>query len=112
MSRSLFNADPPELVFNVDSDGFLELVTLTETLTGDAVESAAVTAVIQDAGGDPVSGIDNPLTLIHDAGGTYRGLIPDTASLEDGDRIIVVIAADDGPARRQTFKRTGIILWG
>lgn len=106
-NQSPFVTKPDELVFFVGCDQWLYLNSLQDS-DGTAITTATVTAVVDDEDGNPVSGIDNPLTLAHVASGNYRGLVPDTATLSEGARLTIEITADDGAGRKGFWVRKGI----
>lgn len=105
LSQSRFSNEPPVLVYYYKSDRRLEVQSLTDKTTDLPVTGATVTAVVKDEAGSPVTGIDNPLTLSHVASGTYRAILPDTASATVTDRWTAEITADDGANRKKTWIR-------
>lgn len=58
----------------------IALETLTDRATDTAVTAATVTHTLCDAGGSVVAG-ESARACVHDAGGTYRATIPETAPL-------------------------------
>jgi hypothetical protein len=95
------------------ADNAIELRNLIDKTNADAaVTSATVTLEVfrdEDTGID-IPGVTLPLSMPSVGGtNTYRGNIPDTATLTDGQRVELEVRADDGAGRRRPFRRTAIV---
>lgn len=106
-AQSPYVRPPAELIVFFGNDNFLEL-TLTDSVLGTAITGATVTAVFKDSDGTPIAGL-NPITLTYVTAGLYRGLVPDDATLTEGDRVTVEITADDGANRKGFYVRKGVV---
>lgn len=105
-SRSRYANPATVKVWNPKSSQPVELQSLTDRLTGAAITTATVTANLYDEDGNAISGISNPVTLSHVGSGTYRYVAPYDVGVEHGDRVTIEWTADDGPGRRQFWRRT------
>jgi hypothetical protein len=96
------------------ADNSIELRDLIDKTNGDAaVTTATVTLEVfrdEDTGVD-IPGVTLPLSMPATGVGsnTYRGNIPDTATLTDGQRVELEVRADDGANRRRPFRKTAIV---
>lgn len=82
----------------VNTDMVLEVANLKDVVADTLITGATVTARVLDSGGSPVTGVADPITLTEIGGssGLYRGTIPDTASITEGETGTIVITADGG----------------
>lgn len=91
------------LVIYIGNTTVIELVTLTNVVTGSAITNATVVLTINDAKtGLPVTGQTWPLTLSHVSAGTYRATIEnDIILVEQGayDAVIDASVSGVGSAR-------------
>jgi len=79
----------------VGNTNLVELVGLTDPLTGTAIDDATVTVTVSDKDGDPIAGQSWPLTLSYVPGsaGDYRASIDAAAQLVEGQIYIVLFTA-------------------
>jgi hypothetical protein len=94
------------------SDTPFEVQTLTDKLTGLVVSAAVVTANFTDKlTGAPIPGITNPVTLAPVSGqpGNYRFLIPDTATLTPGQRVLIETLVDAGGGLKGRREVLGVV---
>lgn len=98
-------AQAEEEVLFENSDSVIVVSNLKDTIADVLLTGATVTARVLDSGGSPVSGVADPLTLteIVSSNGLYRGTIPDTASLSDGDTGTIVVTADGGAGLQRVW---------
>lgn len=82
------------MILYVANTNAVELRTLADSATGEAVTTATV-AVTLRADGVALSGADN-VTLAHDTGGTYRGTLPSSVPLVDGTEYTATVTATLG----------------
>ena len=68
----------------------VEVPTLTDADTGDAVTDAVLTCTVKDIDGVVVAGCDG-VALTHRGAGTYRGRLTPTTDLIDGASYEVVV---------------------
>lgn len=80
-----------------------------QNLLSGATVTARVLFRVDQSGdfnaGDPVPSVPDPITLTEESSkmGVYVGTIPDTADLEAGDEVQVVITANAGAGLLRTF---------
>lgn len=87
------------------SDTFIELVGLHGQSDGSMIDTADVTVVLYDSGGNPVTGAAWPMTLTYltNTDGVYRATLPDDLAVVAGQRYRALVTADDGPGRRSQW---------
>lgn len=84
-------------------------------LLSGATVTARVLFIVDQSGGnspdDPVPGVPDPITLTEESGklGVYVGTIPDTADLEAGDEVKVIITANAGAGLLRTFRLDAVV---
>lgn len=79
----------------------LELLSLTDQVSGDPANSATVTVTLKDAAGVDIVGLSWPQTLAYVAGssGDYRLVLPAALTLTPETKVTAIIDVDDGPDR-------------
>lgn len=93
-------------ILYIGNDNILELDALTDDLTGDALNAAAVTVTLVDSDGDEVGGEVWPKTLAYvtNSNGVYRATLPHTLSMTSGGRYVAQVAVDAGPGLRAAWR--------
>lgn len=86
------------LTLYVGNSTVLELVDLTEAITGEVQTAATVTVTLKDAAGAAVTGASWPVTLAHVVAspGTYRVLLDAAVEATAGERYVAEIHAEAG----------------
>ena len=86
-----------------NSDNTAEVRYLTDSITGELVETATVTITLTDTSDVEIVGATWPLTMPHVANGTYRVNLPDTLTLTKGQEVKAIYTADDGAGRHREW---------
>jgi hypothetical protein len=78
----------------LDNDNVIELTSLSNGMTGEALNTAAVGVTLLDAAGDPISGPTWPISMgyVPNSAGTYRGLLPSTTTLTHNSIVTALVA--------------------
>lgn len=90
-------------VLYISNTNVVEWQTLTNSITGEADEAAAVTVTILDSQGNEVSGQSWPAPMVHDSGGTYRASLSHALPLRAEDTYtarIRAVGSDGGVGQR------------
>lgn len=95
-----------------DSDNNVFLNCLVENVTGASITTATVTARLLDSADAELSGVSWPVSMPHVSDGNYRGLVPDTLSVEVGQVITIEVTADDGADRKRVFRESTTVQEG
>jgi hypothetical protein len=92
----------------------LEVENLRDTVTDALITGADVSARVFDDLGSPVTGVPDPVELTEVVGGTglYRGTIPDTAAIVEGDSGTIVLTADGGAGLGREWTLTYTVRTG
>lgn len=85
--------DCGDLTLWVNNSNYLELNTLTDSVTGAPITDATVTATIYDQAGVELPGQAWPISLPHDTGGTYRGAVEPTLEITAGKHYRATVLA-------------------
>jgi hypothetical protein len=99
------------VILRRETDVVLELVDLTDQLTGAPITTAAVTARLTDEAGADLGGATWPITLAHVGAtpGTYRGLIPYGVVLGTG-RVFADVTADAGAGLHSRWRVKAVVV--
>ena len=96
-----------------NADNYLELREFTSTLTGALITGATVTAVLEDSGGNQVTGGPAwPATMaeVDDGrGGTYRLLLPSTLNITVGQRYKAKVTGSKAGESLNEYKEIDIL---
>lgn len=84
------------------NDMILEVVSLKDRLTGEAINDATVQVTLKDSAGTNVVGETWPLVLpyVTASNGVYRATLKDTLTVTANARYVATITADNGAGRR------------
>ena len=83
------------MILYVDNTNVVELRSLTDSQTNEAVTTATVTVTLYDADGNAVANATG-VSLTHDAAGTYFGTLPSTVVLEHSKAYTASVTATVG----------------
>lgn len=91
----------------ISSDNLLTVDALYDSVAGDYVNDATVTATVVDRGGNEVSGQSWPVTLSYVAlsDGKYQGVLADSMSVSKGKTYEVRVSVDGGAGKALEIRR-------
>jgi hypothetical protein len=94
-----------------NTDMLVGVKNLKSKATGVLTTGATATANFFDQDGVAVTGAGNPISLTEVSGskGLYRGTLPDTASLVDGDTGTVEYITDGGAGLHREWTETFVV---
>lgn len=94
------------LSLRIASDNVLELQSLKNTVTDALITDATVTAIMVDRSGDQVTGEAWPVTLVHDAAGTYRVVLSNQLAIVANRTYRVDITVIGAGGEKLTIRRS------
>lgn len=100
------------MTFFADTDHRIKLANLTDEDGNEQTAGTVTARVYESDAATEVTGFQQPISLTHQGGGTYEGIVPNSADTIIGNTYWFKVEADSGGRKRvwwseQVLERSG-----